>query len=89
MAVMSEPDDSQISWPVRISAATQTKGFGRSSKVVLGAESGTGPGQCRGPGPAVRHSLIVAAPGACMARCRLHGVRRGGKAPPSGGLTAP
>ena len=32
MAVISEPLDSQISWPVRISAATQTNGFGRSSK---------------------------------------------------------
>ena len=30
--MISEPLDSQISWPVRISAATQTKGFGRSSK---------------------------------------------------------
>ena len=32
MAVISEPLDSQISWPVRISVATQTNGFGRSSK---------------------------------------------------------
>ena len=29
MAVISEPLDSQISWPVRISAATQTNGFGK------------------------------------------------------------
>ena len=34
MAVISEPLDSQISWPVRISEATQTNGFGRSSNVM-------------------------------------------------------
>ena len=31
--MISEPLDSQISWPVRISAATQTNGLRRSSKV--------------------------------------------------------